>query len=85
MPGKISTFCLDIEEESKVNDNVEIGQDDQKDGNIEENDGSVNDVKGDDDKEDDGEDEGDKDEGDKNEDDKDEDDWFDAQEEIDTD
>ena len=83
MPGKISTFCLDIEEESKVNDNVEIGQDDQKDGNIEENDGSVNDVKGDDDKEDDGEDEGDKDEGDKNEDDKDEDDWFDAQEEID--
>ena len=82
MPGKISTFCLDIEEESKVNDNVEIGQDDQKDGNIEQNDdGSVNDVKGDDDKEGDDKDEGDK--NDKNEDDKDEDDWFDAQEEID--
>ena len=76
-------LSIDIEEESKVNDNVEIGQDDQKDGNIEENDGSVNDVKGDNDKEDDGEDEGDKDESDKNEDDKDEDDWFDAQEEID--
>ena len=81
MPDKISTFCLDIEEQSKVNDNVEIGQDDQKDGNIEQNDGSVNDVKGDDDKEDDDKDECDK--NDKNEDDKDEDDWFDAQEEID--
>ena len=46
-------FVVFVEEESKVNDNVEIGQDDQKDGNIEQNDGSVNDVKGDDDKEDD--------------------------------
>ena len=81
MPDKIITFCLDIEQQSKVKNNVEIGQDDQKDGNIEQNDVSVNDVKGDDDKEGDDKDEGDK--NDKNEDDKDEDDWFDAQEEID--
>ena len=41
---KKRSFCLDnIEEQSKVNDNVEIGQNDQKDGNVQQNDGSVND------------------------------------------
>ena len=91
---KKRSFCLDnIEEQSKVNDNVEIGQNDQKDGNVQQNDGSVND---DDNK--DGIDEDDKNENDESENEldknetesdrdgdgesKNEDDWFDAQEEI---